>query len=296
MFAFTKAENNGNPLDAASGDTETVIPDLWETVTVMKNAGGRFTLETDNTAGLDTSDEWNSLNLTAAYHISPSDLPMWTGRTLGLVIAVSGDRADAAPIPRDMRLEVQKNGGDTTLYPQNENGEFLVPIDEISKNSDTRSLTLRLVSDTYYFQRQAYQNVTAKLYASASADTDASFKGKLLAEQGGLTLVRNATALPSVKVETEKRLYPQNGVLKLPVTYANVDKVEATIWKQNENSSEYTNTAFRQELDTSGETNDFSLNGQEAGSYCLKITASKTEGESIRTIMEVPYYFIITNE
>ncbi len=85
VFAFTKAENNGNPLDAASGDTETVIPDLWETVTVMKNAGGRFTLETDNTAGLDTSDEWNSLNLTAAYHISPSDLPMWTGRTLGLV-------------------------------------------------------------------------------------------------------------------------------------------------------------------------------------------------------------------
>ena len=296
VFTFTKAENNGNPLDAASGDTETVIPDLWETVTVMKNAGGRFTLETDNTAGLDTSDEWNSLNLTAAYHISPSDLPMWTGRTLGLVIAVSGDRADTAPIPRDMRLEVQKNGGDTTLYPQNENGEFLVPLDEISKNSDTRSLTLRLVSDTYYFQRQAYQNVTAKLYASASADTDASFKGKLLAEQGGLTLVRNATALPSVKVETEKRLYPQNGVLKLPVTYANVDKVEATIWKQNENSSEYTNTAFRQELDTSGETNDFSLNGQEAGSYCLKITASKTEGESIRTIMEVPYYFIITNE
>ena len=99
-----------------------------------------------------------------------------------------------------------------------------------------------------------------------------------------------------MKVETEKRLYPQNGVLKLPVTYANVDKVEATIWKQNENSSEYTNTAFRQELDMSGETNDFSLNGQEAGSYCLKITASKTEGESIRTIMEVPYYFIITNE
>ena len=172
-----------------------------------------------------------------------------------------------------------------------------MPLDEISKTSDSKSITLRLVSDTYYFEGQSYDNIKAELYVSASADTDTSFKGKLLAQKTRLTLTRNATELPSVKIQTEKRLYAKNGELKLTIIYQNADKVEATIWKKDDNK--YLDTIFHQELNASGEENVFQLNSLDdagAGSYCLKIIVSKTEGESIRTIMEVPYYFIIMDD
>lgn len=281
--------NTGDASDGTSGNTETAIPELKRGTNITRESGESFTLTQDSS---DSQNE-QGLKLTAAYNLAASDLSMWAGRTYGLV--VSTDQADR--IPEDMRLEVQENESDITVYPQNEHGEFLVPLDEISKTSDSKSITLRLVSDTYYFEGQSYDNIKAELYVSASADTDTSFKGKLLAQKTGLTLTRNATELPSVKIQTEKRLYAKNGELKLTIIYQDADKVEATIWKKDDNK--YLDTIFHQELNASGEENVFQLSSLDdagAGSYCLKIIVSKTEGESIRTIMEVPYYFIIMDD
>lgn len=268
--------------ESAVGETQ--IPELKETAQVMMKKGSSFTLTSAGSA--------SELQLTAAYQMTASAASVWEGCKLGLVVQPE----NGVKIPNDVRLEVSETGGSTTVYPANRNGQYLVPLNEITANSASRDLTLRWVSDTFCYEKDAVTYpVNVELYASASVDTDAAFKGKKVAELKNLSLKRDAEKLPSVKINTEKRLYQKGGEMNLEIKYENVDKVEASIWKKNA-EGEYTNTAFKQVLKSSGSSNQFSLAGQDAGSYCLKITVSKTEGDSIRTIMEVPYYFIIVDE
>ena len=82
----------------------------------------------------------------------------------------------------------------------------------------------------------------------------------------------------------------------------NKNTEKTKIWKRNtpENiqagAPEYVDTMVNGKLGAAGSTNSVSLGNLEAGSYCLIISVSKTEGETVRMIMEVPWYFIIIDQ
>lgn len=273
---------------------ETVIPALsgMAAVTAKKTEG--FSLE-----NISSNDNPNILNLhisTAAIRDTKSS---FYGKQAILVLQQEDSTGDSAKLSKDLHLEVQ-DGDATTVYPVNAAGQYIVPLG----NTDAeKTLSMRFASDTYYFSAEDYP-VKAELYVSASEQADYSIDGKAQAALENLAVVRSADELPSVRVDTQKRLYRKGESMSLPVEYAHVgqSELETKIWERNtpENiqagASEYVDTMVNGKLGAAGSTNSVSLGNLEAGSYCLIISVSRTEGETVRMIMEVPWYFIITDQ
>ena len=273
---------------------ETVIPALsgMAAVTAKKTEG--FSLE-----NISSNDNPNILSL----HISTAAIRDTKSSSYGkqaiLVLQQEDSTGDSAKLSKDLHLEVQ-DGDATTVYPVNAAGQYIVPLG----NTDAeKTLSMRLASDTYYFSAEDYP-VKAELYVSASEQADYSIDGKAQAALENLAVVRSADELPSVRVDTQKRLYRKGESMSLPVDYAHVgqSELETKIWKRNtpENiqagAPEYVDTMVNGKLGAAGSTNSVSLGNLEAGSYCLIISVSKTEGETVRMIMEIPWYFIITDQ
>lgn len=273
---------------------ETVIPALsgMAAVTAKKTEG--FSLE-----NISSNDNPNILNLhisTAAIRDTKSS---FYGKQAILVLQQEDSTGDSAKLSKDLHLEVQ-DGDATTVYPVNAAGQYIVPLG----NTDAeKTLSMRLASDTYYFSAEDYP-VKAELYVSASEQADYSIDGKAQAALENLAVVRSADELPSVRVDTQKRLYRKGESMSLPVDYAHVgqSELETKIWKRNrpENiqagAPEYVDTMVNGKLGAAGSTNSVSLGNLETGSYCLIISVSRTEGETVRMIMEVPWYFIIIDQ
>lgn len=277
-----------------TSSVETVIPALsgMAAVTAKKIEG--FSLE-----NISSNDNPNILSL----HISTAAIRDTKSSSYGkqaiLVLQQEDSTGDSAKLSKDLHLEVQ-DGDATTVYPVNAAGQYIVPLG----NTDAeKTLSMRLASDTYYFSAENYP-VKAELYVSASEQADYSIDGKAQAALENLAVVRSADELPSVRVDTQKRLYRKGESMSIPVDYAHVgqSELETKIWKRNtpENiqagAPEYVDTMVDGKLGAAGSTNSVSLGNLEAGSYCLIISVSKTEGETVRMIMEVPWYFIITDQ
>ena len=203
---------------------ETVIPALsgMAAVTAKKTEG--FSLE-----NISSNDNPNILSL----HISTAAIRDTKSSSYGkqaiLVLQQEDSTGDSAKLSKDLHLEVQ-DGDATTVYPVSAAGQYIVPLG----NTDAeKTLSMRFASDTYYFSAEDYP-VKAELYVSASEQADYSIDGKAQAALENLAVVRSADELPSVRVDTQKRLYRKGESMSLPVEYAHVgqSELETKIWKR----------------------------------------------------------------
>ena len=208
-----------------TSSVETVIPALsgMAAVTAKKIEG--FSLE-----NISSNDNPNILSL----HISTAAIRDTKSSSYGkqaiLVLQQEDSTGDSAKLSKDLHLEVQ-DGDATTVYPVNAAGQYIVPLG----NTDAeKTLSMRLASDTYYFSAENYP-VKAELYVSASEQADYSIDGKAQAALENLAVVRSADELPSVRVDTQKRLYRKGESMSIPVDYAHVgqSELETKIWKRN---------------------------------------------------------------
>ena len=208
-----------------TSSVETVIPALsgMAAVTAKKIEG--FSLE-----NISSNNNPNILSL----HISTAAIRDTKSSSYGkqeiLVLQQEDSTGDSAKLSKDLHLEVQ-DGDATTVYPVNAAGQYIVPLG----NTDAeKTLSMRLASDTYYFSAENYP-VKAELYVPASEQADYSIDGKAQAALENLAVVRSADELPSVRVDTQKRLYRKGESMSIPVDYAHVgqSELETKIWKRN---------------------------------------------------------------
>lgn len=285
-----------DPASAAQTEAsaETSIPALSGLAAVTTKQAESFSVKQES-----DSADGESLKLAISCAAIRDTKSSSYGKQAVLVLQQDGGTDYTGKLSKDLHLEVQ-DGDTTTVYPANTAGQYIVPLGNASAE---KTLSMRLVSDTYYFSSRSYP-VKAELYVSASEQADYSVDGNARAVLNGLSVTRSADELPSVRIDTQKRLYRKGESMSLPVDYAHVgqSELETRIWKKNtpENiqagGPEYMDTMINGKLGAAGSTNPVSLGNLEAGSYCLIISVSRTEGETVRTIMEVPWYFIITDQ
>ena len=208
-----------------TSSVETVIPALSGMAAVPAKKIEGFSLE-----NISSNDNPNILSL----HISTAAIRDTKSSSYGkqaiLVLQQEDSTGDSAKLSKDLHLEVQ-DGDATTVYPVNAAGQYIVPLG----NTDAeKTLSMRLASDTYYFSAENYP-VKAELYVSASEQADYSIDGKAQAALENLAVVRSADELPSVRVDTQKRLYRKGESMSIPVDYAHVgqSELETKIWKRN---------------------------------------------------------------
>lgn len=208
----------------------------------------------------------------------------WNNRSL--VLKLTPENTD---LPGDASLTVVSSDGTQQYWPDAEDN-FIIPCTWAEKQ--TVSLTLK--SDTAGSKGKSYK-FNAELYTGAkngqnlitSCESETGVKIADLA----LTVAKGTD--PSLKISGTQRLVTKEETLNLTVDWKNIDstcKVTANIQKKQKTAAGYEYSGdLLQAVVTNGE-NHFSLGATTgSGSYKLIITVTKDD----RTLMTVPYYFII---
>ena len=228
-----------------------------------------------------TAKAGSSITVTAP---SMQSYNKWNNKSLVLELS-STDKT----LPGDVSLTVTTGDKNQQYWPDS-NGNFVIPLTWAT----SRDVNLTLNSDVAEAKGKAYQ-FQAKLYAGAkdgqaliaAGETDTG----VTAESLSLTVAENTN--PSLKITdttgTHRLLTTKDSTLDLDVQWKNIDRsytVSANIQKKTSQGYE---GVLLQAAVSQGK-NKFSLGGiTGSGSYRLVITVTKDQ----RTVMEVPYYFIV---
>ena len=208
----------------------------------------------------------------------------WNNKSLVLELS-STDKT----LPGDISLTVTAGDKNQQYWPDS-NGDFVIPLTWAT----SQDVNLTLNSDVADAKGKAYL-FQAKLYAGAKDGQTLVAAGEM--DTGvtlaGLSLTVAKDTSPSLKITdktgTHRLLTKSDSTLDLDVEWENIDKnctVNANIQKK---TAQGYDGVLLQTTVTQGE-NKFSLGGiQGSGSYRLVITVTKDQ----RTIMTIPYYFIV---
>lgn len=228
-----------------------------------------------------TAKAGSSITVTAP---SMQSYNKWNNKSLVLELS-STDKT----LPGDVSLTVTTGDKNQQYWPDS-NGNFVITLTWAT----SQDVNLTLNSDVAEAKGKAYQ-FQAKLYAGAkdgqaliaAGETDTG----VTAESLSLTVAENTN--PSLKITdttgTHILLTTKDSTLDLDVQWKNIDRsytVSANIQKKTSQGYE---GVLLQAAVSQGK-NKFSLGGiTGSGSYRLVITVTKDQ----RTVMEVPYYFIV---
>lgn len=180
-------------------------------------------------------------------------------------------------LPTNALLTIEANGVITKTY-MNSLGHFRFAVDKTIS-----SVTLKLESDSVNYQDTTY-NFDVKMYLGNALYTtiDPNI-------QTTLALKIEKKIQPSLKIEGTSKLFTlDDEILKVNVTMKNTEGYNITGIIQKKINGKYEGKFLETSI-SKGENNLLLGGITESGSYALFITISKDN----RTIMQVPYYFII---
>jgi len=258
--------------DGATGGTGAVnaAPEIKPAVTVSRKTSS-FTF---TTAGANGSTCEFSCEFTKGAAASK-----WENRASALVLTPNED------LPPDAHLKVVTGGGTTELYKTGES--FIVPLSLLQEGTKTVSVTL---GSTLFPKTATEYHFTAEWQISQSKAGKAPLNG-YLAGSANVTFTSAQKTVPSLKSTGTTRMLTSSDELVLTLTTKNMDGYTATATLLHKSSGgSYVGTGWRQP-NVSSEQLEIPLGGQTPGSYCLMITVKKNN--SITTVMQVPYYFVI---
>ncbi len=210
-----------------------------------------------------------------------ADASKWENRASALVLTPKG----GTELPADARIQAVI--GTRTVFLYKSGGSYIVPLSLLQ--SEEQTVTLTLLSDLFPASGASY-SFTAKWLISPSK----AGKAPLIGDQAGnlldLTLTSPAKKAPSLKSTGSGRVLT-GGELVLTMETLNMEgyTISAELLRKSEEGV-YTGTGWNKS-DVTGTTLTVPLGGQTPGSFCLMLTVK--EKDSITTVMEVPYYFII---
>ncbi len=255
------------------------VPVVDSPVTVsMKDPNFSFTL-LDNAIALTHSFECTfRVDATAS---------KWENRASALVLKPTGDTA----LPPDARIQAEVNNGTTYLYKSGD--RFIIPL-SLLQNGENTQLKLTLLSNLFPLEGSTAYSFTAQWLISPSKAGKAPMVGDMAGELLNVTFTSSEKKAPSLKtegVDGQSRILTSQDTLKLSVSKLNMDgyTISAALLRKAEDGN-YVGTGKSVSLD--GDSLSVSLAGQKPGSFCLMLTV-KREDDSVTTVMEVPYYFII---
>lgn len=259
----------------------TIIPELTAAITIAVSPA--FTI-----SGTVSTSEKGIGTLTLDE--TSSEILKQMDENIGIKLTMN--TSNSSEIPDDLCLVV-RNGNKVTIYPLSQKKSFLVNLSELSKDG----VMMYLQSSTFASEERQYSFAGQFCLLNSESEKNIMVVTKTwdFNSSNSFNLTIPETAQPSVKITAEKRLY-QKGTdqeMDVQIEMSNMDDryvKELSLLKKNDESKEFdTDTAYRDYVGAGSRS--ISLNGLETGSYCLKMTVSD-EG---RTILEVPYYFIITD-
>lgn len=253
----------------------------------------KITVSMDNEATFAVGTSGNVCTVTAPSTVTDT---RWERKTLVWKIASANENVK---LPADAKLTLSVTEGEnvkTAIYSMNKNGEFMIPFTWTGNQGFTLALSSNQESAV-----QSYDLTTALCVGSkVSGTTQPSAKEDNL-QKASATVSLNVpvNTAPAVKITGVKdsaigngaeRVFSNKDTLNVNITTANVDgcKIQTIIQKKADNT--YMGEYYKEENVSAG-SHSFSLQSTDgAGSYRLLLTVSSTNG---RTLLEVPYYFIV---
>ena len=243
-----------------------------ENGTDNRTAKSSITLENETAFSINNSGSTITLNAPANV-----DNSRWENRGQLLTLKSENTSGEEEKLPADTILRVTVDG-QTGDYHQNSQNEFLIPLEW----KESQQIGMQLLSDTERTTNRSY-SFMAELGVSASGSDDKNAAMFHTNVTGGVTLQLAAVQSPSLKVESDKKLYEQKEKMKLTIKSANIENASLTATIKSGGETFY---------ETSIQTGTPSIALPETmgpGSYCMTITAQR---DGI-TILSVPYYFIV---
>lgn len=209
----------------------------------------------------------------------------WNNRSLVLKLT-----PESKNLPGDASLTVISGNG-TQQYRPDAEGDFLIPCTW----AENQSVSLTLKSDTAGSKGKSYKfNVGLYTGTKNNQDLIAACEDETGTTTADLSLTVSEDTDPSLKITGTQRLVTKEEILDLTVNWNNIDpsscKVTANIQKKQKTAEGYDYSGDLLQATVTKGKNHFSLGATTGpGSYKLIITVTKDD----RTIMTVPYYFII---
>lgn len=214
----------------------------------------------------------------------------WRGRAAAIVLERDNSAPVASkPLPADAVI-VANIGGKKINYRPDPDGSFKIPIGVLTSTVDVE---LTLQSAMFPDQDIGYI-YTAKLYVSNSLVASAPMNGELCGQLDVLKFEHTVSAVPSISITSDKNVVnlkeETNISLLIETKEMNNCTVRGSVQQQTDNG--YIDGAHYLENVTAGQL-VIELSGYASmpGNYRVLFTVS----DGIKTIMEVPYYFIIQN-
>jgi len=218
----------------------------------------------------------------------------WDDRAAALILNPKTD------LPVDAHIRVVKNG-ETTIYYQKENGEFVIPGSELASGTKEIIVTLESMMFPESAVPLTYEFEVIWMVSNSKAGS-ASVNGEQV-DKKSIVMDVVSSKQPALKIIGDDRVLTANDVLELVVEYRNMEPytVEAELMRMvdadptQEDYGKYAGTGWRENLEFSSEKTslelDVPLAGFQDGNFCLMLTLkSKTD---IIIITKVPYYFIL---
>lgn len=218
----------------------------------------------------------------------------WDDRAAALILNPKTD------LPVDAHIKVVKDG-ETTIYYQKENGEFVIPGSELVSGTKEIIVTLESMMFPESAAPLTYEFEVIWMVSNSKAGS-ASVNGEQV-DKKSIVMDVVSSKQPALKIIGDDRVLTANDVLELVVEYRNMEPytVEAELMRMvdadptQEDYGKYAGTGWRENLEFSSEKTslelDVPLAGFQDGNFCLMLTLkSKTD---IIIITKVPYYFIL---
>ena len=184
-------------------------------------------------------------------------------------------------------------GNRSTVYYQNANGQFIIPLSAIGFSS----INVKLISDAYPTNAVTY-TLKAEIYAAPSNAARAPMNGEVIASYT-LSYEKDSEVSPALKVTGAQKVVGFDQSLTVQVEYQlpTNGSVSVELWARSGKDGSYGNTAI--ELDAPAESGNpytissfegFRQNDNKNYSYCLMFFVKDQTG---KTVLTVPYYFVL---
>jgi len=208
----------------------------------------------------------------------------WENRASALVLKPE----DGTDLPPDAQIKAETGSGTTYLYRSDDS--FIVPL-SLLQTGDEEEVKLTLQSALFPAGETSY-SFTAKWLISPSEAGKAPMIGDEKRPALDVTFTSAAKIVPSLKITGQDRILASGQTLKLNIEKKNMNgyTISAALLRKSEDGT-YNGTGWNQ-TSVSASNLSIPLGGQAPGSFCLMLTVKQTD--SITVVMEVPYYFVIS--
>jgi hypothetical protein len=282
-FAYQFIVDFSKTANGMSGDSLTMLLSATSTDSGQMNFSSAVsvTLVDMPTFGMSiASASGLTIELDIEYALAQAGASKWDYRKGALVFTP----LTGLPIDAQLRFQV---GSSYTLYLQNAQGQFIIPLNEVGN----RTVSISLTSKLFPVDAMEY-SFKAELYAAESLVGAAPINGDVMATIETVKFTKAETVLQSLHIRelsSGNRLYKQDETIRVWIEMINIDAVTVTLLRKSE-EGDYVNTGWNMRTLTESGELSVGLGGQNPGSFCILLTVRDEAGA---TILSVPFYFIV---